>query len=78
MTVSATSCGFECGLEEVKYLFKFIFSLLCSGVEQGAVLSSTTEQAMSPEFGGKWETECLNTKSPLPSLLCAGLLNIYN
>ena len=25
-----------------------------------------------PEFGGKWGTECLNTRLPLPTLLCSG------
>ena len=27
---------------------------------------------MPPEFAGKWGTECLSTKFPLPTLLCAG------
>ena len=27
---------------------------------------------MPPEFGGKWGTEFLNTRFPLPTLLCAG------
>ena len=57
-------------LEEVKYLFTIIFSFLRSGVE--AALSSITQHAMLPEFGGKSGTECLNTKFPLPTLLCAG------
>ena len=26
---------------------------------------------MPPEFGRKWGTECLNTRLPLPTLLCA-------
>ena len=33
------------------------------------LLSSTTEHAMSPEYGEKWGTECLNTRPPLPTLL---------
>ena len=36
------------------------------------VLSSATQHAMPPEFGRKWGTECLNTRFPLPNLLCAG------
>ena len=28
--------------------------------------------AMPPEFGRNWGTECLNTRFPLPTLLCAG------
>ena len=35
-------------------------------------LSSATQHAMPPEFGRKWETECLNTRFTLPTLLCAG------
>ena len=27
---------------------------------------------MPPEIGGKWGMECLNTRFPLPTLLCAG------
>ena len=46
-------------LEKMKYLFKYIFPFLHSGVE-----------AKPPEFSGKWETEYLNTRFPLPSLLC--------
>ena len=26
---------------------------------------------MFPDFSGKWETEYLNTRLPLPTLLCA-------
>ena len=37
-----------------------------------AALSSATQHAIPPEFGRKWETECLNTKYPLPIPLCAG------
>ena len=37
-----------------------------------AALSSATEHAMPQEFGGEWGMECLNTKFPLPTLLCAG------
>ena len=37
-----------------------------------AALSSTTHHAIPPEFGRKWGTECLNTRFPLPTLLCAG------
>ena len=37
-----------------------------------AALSSAPQHAMPPEFGRKWGMECLNTKFPLPTLLCAG------
>ena len=39
-----------------------------------AALSSATEHAMPQEFGGEWGMECLNTKFPLPTLLCAGYI----
>ena len=45
-------------------------SLWCRG--KGAALCSATQHAMPPEFGSMWETECLNTRFPLPTLLCAG------
>ena len=34
---------------------------------QSAAWSSATQHAMSPEFGGKLETESLNTRFPLPT-----------
>ena len=30
------------------------------------------QHAIPPEFGGKWGAECLNTRFPLPTMLCAG------
>ena len=33
-----------------------------------AALSSTIQHAWPPELGEKWETECLNTKIPLPAV----------
>ena len=61
-------------LEEMKYLFTFIFSFIysfwCRG--ESAALSSATQHVMPPEIGGKWGTEYLNNSSPLPTLLCAG------
>ena len=41
-------------------------------LRQSAALSSTTQPAMPPEFGGKWGTECLNIRFALPTLLCSG------
>ena len=48
----------------------FHFLALVSG--QSSALSSATQHAMPPVFGGKWGTEFLNTRFPLPNLLCAG------
>ena len=41
-------------------------------LRQSAALSSATQHAMPPEFGGKWGTQGLNTRFTLPTLLCAG------
>ena len=51
-------------LEEMKYLLKFIFPFLRSGVKaHSAALSSATQHAIPPEFGRKLSgTECLNTR----------------
>ena len=56
----------------ILFLFTFIFSFLRSGVEKNAALSFATQYAMPAELGGKWGTECLNNRFPLPILLCAG------
>ena len=48
---------------------------------QSAALSSATQHAMSPKLGGKWGTECLSTRFPLPILLVTGysmMKLIYN
>ena len=59
--------------EEKKYLLKiYIFHFFALVSRQNAALSSATQHAMHPEVGGKWGTECLNTRFPLPTLLCAG------
>ena len=39
-------------------------------LQLSAALSSATQHAMPPEFGRKWETECLNTRFPLPTYVC--------
>ena len=49
----------------MEYLFK-IYIFITS-------LWSTTQQAMLLELGGKWGTECLDARFPLPTLLCAGI-----
>ena len=66
-------------------IFIHFFALVS---RQSAALSSATQHAMPPEFGGNWGTECLNTRFPLPTPLCTrysvklivfyNILNIYN
>ena len=33
-------------------------------------LSSATQYAMPPKFGGKWGSECLTTRFPRPAAVC--------
>ena len=61
VTVNVTGRGFD--PHSMKYLLKFISSFLRSRVKK---------HAMPPEFGGKWETECLTVHRVLFALLCAG------
>ena len=56
------------GNEIFIYIYIFVSSLWCR--DKGA-LSSATKHAMPAELSGKWGTECLNTRFPLPTLLCA-------
>ena len=57
-----------------KKIFTIIFNKRPAScvAKQSAELGSATQHEMTPEYGVKWETECLNTKLPLPTLLCAG------
>ena len=52
------------------YIYFPISSLWCRG--ESAALSFATQHEMPSENGGKWGTECLNTRFPLPTLLCTG------
>ena len=47
---------------------KTIFKIYLNKVQ----CSSTTQNVIPPDFGRKWGKECLNTKFPLLTLLCAG------
>ena len=72
VTVKPTGCGFDphSRRRNIYLNVNFHFFALVSG--QSAALSSATLHAMFPEIGGKWGTECLNTRFLLPTLLCAG------
>ena len=72
VTVKPTGCGFDPHSRRRNiylYLYFHFFALVS---RLNAALSSVTQHAMPPEFGRKWGTECLNTRFPLPTLLCAG------
>ena len=62
--VDATGCGFD--------THSRIFILIYMVSRYSAALSFAIQHAIPPEFGGKWETECVNTRFPLPTVLCAG------
>ena len=53
----------------------FISSLWSRG--KSAALSSATQHAIPPEFGGNWEAECFNTRFPLSTLPRVGYKYIY-
>ena len=58
-------------LEEIKYLFKFIFPFFRSGVVNELMISAT-QHPMPSEFNRMWGTECLHTRFPLPNPQFAG------
>ena len=72
VTVKPTACGFDPHSRRWNIYLNLYFHFFALVSRLSAVLSSVTQHAMPPEFGRKWGTECLNTKFPLPTLLCAG------
>ena len=54
------------------HYFHLHFHFFALVARQSAALISATQHVMPPELGGKWGTVCLNTRFPLPFLLCAG------
>ena len=53
-------------LEKMKYLIFLFFARVS---KQNPELSFNSQHGMPPEFNGKWEGECLNTRLPPPNLL---------
>ena len=72
MTVKWTGCGFDPHSRKWNTYLHLYFDFFVLVSRQSAVLSSATQHVMLPDYGGKWGSECLNTKFPLPALLCAG------
>ena len=72
MTVKSTGCEFDSHLRKLNIYSHLYFHFFARVSRQSAALSSATQQEMPPELGGKWRTECLNTRFLLPTLLCAG------
>ena len=72
VTVKPTGCGFDPYSRRLKYLLKFIFPFLRSGVEAKRSVEFCHSTRNASRIRQKWGTECLNTRFPLPILLCAG------
>ena len=72
--------GFECNAtvvgsipireNELLFINILIFSLWHSG--KSPQMSSPIKTQCLEKYGGKWEMECVNTRFPMPTMLCAG------
>ena len=72
VTVKPTGCGLDSHSRRWNIYLNLYFHFVALVSRQSAALSSVTQQAIPPEFGRMWGTECLNTRLPLPTRLCAG------
>ena len=70
VTVKPTGCGFDPHSRRWNIYLNLYFHFFALVSRLSAALSSATQHAMPPEFGRKWGTEWLNTRFPLPTLLC--------
>ena len=70
--LKSTGCEFDLHSRRRNIYLNLYFHFFILVSRLSAALSSATKHAMPPEFGRKWGTECLNTRFPLPTLLCAG------
>ena len=81
VTVKPTGCEFDPHSRRWNIYLNLYFHFFALESRLNAALSSATQHAMPPKFGRKWGTEYLNTRFPLPTLLCAGysvkLIYIY-
>ena len=68
----STGCGFDPHSRKWNIYLHIYFHFFALVSKQSVALRSATQHAMPPELGRKWATECLNTRLPLPTLLCAG------
>ena len=68
--VKSTGCRFDSHSMKFNIYLHLYFHFFALVSRQSAALSSATQYAMPPEPGGKWLTECLNPRFPLPTLLC--------
>ena len=66
VTVKSTGCGFNRHPRKWNIYLHLYFHFFVLVSRQSAVLIFATQHAISPELGGKWGTECLNTRFLLP------------
>ena len=72
VTIKPTGCGFDPHSRKWNIYLNLYFHFFALVSRQSPALSFATQHAMPAESGRKWRTVCLNTKFPLPTLLCAG------
>ena len=72
VSINATVCGFDSHSRKWIILLNVYFHFFALVSRQSAALSFATQHAMPSELGGKWGTECPNTRFSLLTLLCAG------
>ena len=61
-TIKLSGCGFDPHSRKWNIYLRLCFHFFALVSRQSAALSFATQHAMPPELGGKWGTECLNTK----------------
>ena len=72
VTVKSIGCGFDTHSRKWNIYLHLYFHFFALVSRQSTALSSAIQHAIPPALGGRWGTECLNTRFPLPTLLCAG------
>ena len=68
----STGCEFDPHSRRWNIYLNLYFHFFALVSRQSAASSSATQHAMLSEIDVKWGTECLNTRFPLPTQLCAG------
>ena len=71
VTVKSTGCGFDPHSRKWN-IYTFIFPFLRSGVEAKRDVECRHSTRNASRTWWNWRTECLNSRFPLPTLLCAG------
>ena len=70
VTVKSTGCRFDPHSRKWNIYLLLYFHFFALVYTQSAALSSATQHVMPPEFGGKWGTECLNTRFLAYRIVC--------